>query len=83
MIGTSFSRVGLMQTLQLISSIRFKEPMWNTLAKEMNMPWRAVEAMHWQLGEHEMAERANKQLFQYNSQSQARSNRARSGASEG
>lgn len=22
------------------------------------MPWRAVEAMHWQLGEHEMAKRA-------------------------
>lgn len=22
------------------------------------MPWRAVEAMHWQMGEHEMAKRA-------------------------
>ncbi|KAJ9602004.1 hypothetical protein H2200_013563 [Cladophialophora chaetospira] len=24
----------------------------------MAMPWRAVEAMHWQMGEHEMAKRA-------------------------
>lgn len=83
MIGTSFFRVGLIRTLKLRSSLRFKEPMWNMLAKELEMPWRAVEAMHWQLGEHKMAARANKQLLQYSSQSQARSNRASSGASEG
>lgn len=28
------------------------------VAKEMEIPWRAAEAMHWQLGEREMARRA-------------------------
>jgi hypothetical protein len=32
--------------------------MWNMVAKEMEIPWRAAEAMHWQLGEQEMARRA-------------------------
>lgn len=32
--------------------------MWAKVAEEMSIPWRAVEAMHWQLGEHEMARRA-------------------------
>lgn len=32
--------------------------MWGTLATELNVPWRAAEAMHWQLGEVEMARRA-------------------------
>ncbi len=32
--------------------------MWSKVAEEMAMPWRAVEAMHWQMGEHEMAKRA-------------------------
>jgi hypothetical protein len=34
------------------------------IAKEMNLPWRAVEAMHWQMGAEEMAQRANVALFQ-------------------
>lgn len=34
------------------------------VAKEMNMPARAIEAMHWQMGEREMAERANTHPFQ-------------------
>ncbi|KKZ59190.1 hypothetical protein EMCG_05437 [[Emmonsia] crescens] len=37
---------------------RFKSDMWAKIADEMNVPWRAAEAMHWQLGEHEMARRA-------------------------
>jgi hypothetical protein len=32
--------------------------MWAKVAEEMAVPWRAVEAMHWQLGEQEMARRA-------------------------
>lgn len=32
--------------------------MWARVAEEMAMPWRAVEAMHWQMGEYEMARRA-------------------------
>ena len=32
--------------------------MWHRIACEMEIPWRAVEAMHWQMGEKEMAKRA-------------------------
>lgn len=32
--------------------------MWSQVAKEMGIPWRAAESMHWQLGEQEMARRA-------------------------
>lgn len=32
--------------------------MWAKVAEEMQVPWRAAEAMHWQLGESEMARRA-------------------------
>lgn len=32
--------------------------MWATIAQEMAIPWRAAEAMHWELGEQEMARRA-------------------------
>lgn len=32
--------------------------MWAKIADEMQIPWRAAEAMHWQMGEHEMARRA-------------------------
>ncbi|TKA64502.1 hypothetical protein B0A49_11028 [Cryomyces minteri] len=38
---------------------RFKKEMWDKVAKEMAITYRACEAMHWQLGEHEMAQRAN------------------------
>ncbi|CAG8953851.1 hypothetical protein HYFRA_00006744, partial [Hymenoscyphus fraxineus] len=37
---------------------RFKPEMWNRVAEEMAVPWRAAEAMHWQLGEADMARRA-------------------------
>lgn len=37
---------------------RFKPEMWAKIAEEMAVPWRAAEAMHWQLGETEMARRA-------------------------
>ncbi|KAI5852292.1 hypothetical protein BZA05DRAFT_425552 [Tricharina praecox] len=37
---------------------RFKSEMWQMVAKEMEIPWRAAEAMHWQMGEVEMARRA-------------------------
>jgi len=32
--------------------------MWSKVAEEMAVPWRAAEAMHWQLGEADMARRA-------------------------
>lgn len=37
---------------------RFKSEMWAKVAEELAVPWRAAEAMHWQLGETEMARRA-------------------------
>ncbi|KAH6670113.1 hypothetical protein B0J14DRAFT_619186 [Halenospora varia] len=37
---------------------RFKPEMWSKVAEEMAVPWRAAEAMHWQLGEADMARRA-------------------------
>ncbi|KAK4207018.1 MYB DNA-binding domain-containing protein [Rhypophila decipiens] len=37
---------------------RFKPEMWAKVAEEMQVPWRAAEAMHWQLGEVDMARRA-------------------------
>ncbi|KAH7321102.1 hypothetical protein B0I35DRAFT_477618 [Stachybotrys elegans] len=37
---------------------RFKAEMWAKVADELSVPWRAAEAMHWQLGEADMARRA-------------------------
>ena len=37
--------------------------MWEKIAKEMACPWRVAEAMHWQLGEEAMAQRANVTVF--------------------
>lgn len=34
------------------------------IAKEMGLPWRAVEAMHWSMGCEDMASRANVSVFQ-------------------
>lgn len=48
---------------------RFKKDMWEKLAKEMQLPWRAAEAMHWQIGETEMATRANVPVFHLAGQS--------------
>ena len=44
--------------VQILSSYRFKPEMWSKVAEEMAVPWRAAEAMHWQLGENDMARRA-------------------------
>lgn len=37
--------------------------MWAKVAEEMAVPWRAAEAMHWQLGEQDMARRAGVVAF--------------------
>jgi hypothetical protein len=42
---------------------RFKADMWSKIAEEMTLPWRAAEAMHWQMGELEMARRAGVTAF--------------------
>lgn len=38
---------------------RLKQELWNPIATELGVPWRACEAMHWALGEAEMCRRAN------------------------
>ncbi|KAL2019460.1 hypothetical protein VTK56DRAFT_9665 [Thermocarpiscus australiensis] len=45
---------------------RFKPEMWAKVAEEMQVPWRAAEAMHWQLGEADMARRAGVVPFSLN-----------------
>ena len=44
--------------------------MWEKISKEMALPWRAAEAMHWQIGEVEMAQRANVPVFHLAGQQQ-------------
>ena len=45
-------------------STRFKQQMWEMVAKEMGLPWRAIEGIHWDMGREEMASRANVPVFQ-------------------
>ena len=33
--------------------------MWELVAREMGLPWRVVEGIHWEIGREEMASRAN------------------------
>ncbi|KAK0824924.1 hypothetical protein LTR91_019519 [Friedmanniomyces endolithicus] len=42
---------------------RLKKDMWSGIAAELGLPYRAVEAMHWQMGAEEMARRANRTVF--------------------
>lgn len=49
--------------------LRLKENMWEKLAQEMGIPWRSAEAMHWLMGEQEMAQRANIPVFRLSSPS--------------
>lgn len=44
--------------------------MWAKVAEEMAVPWRAAEAMHWQLGEADMARRAGVVPFSLSSSTQ-------------
>lgn len=43
----------------ITDTYRLKHDLWNPIANELGIPWRACEAMHWAMGEHEMARRAN------------------------
>ena len=43
--------------------------MWSKVAEEMAVPWRAAEAMHWALGEADMARRAGVVPFSLSSSS--------------
>lgn len=52
------SPLGWIRETQL-TNIRMKADLWQPLANELGVPWRSAEAMHWLLGEREMARRAN------------------------
>lgn len=43
-------------------SFRLKSEVWNPIANEIGLPWRACEAMHWNMGVNEMSRRANTPL---------------------
>ena len=40
-----------------------KPEIWNKVGEELGVPWRAAEAMHWIIGEEEMARRAGVVAF--------------------
>ncbi|KAL8866826.1 MAG: hypothetical protein Q9174_006058, partial [Haloplaca sp. 1 TL-2023] len=48
---------------------RHKQDMWLQIANELNIPWRAVEDMHWVLGQEEMASLAGARLLHPDRQS--------------
>lgn len=54
--------------------------MWEKISKEMQLPWRAAEAMHWQIGEIEMAQRANVPVFHLAGQQGSGSGQAGAGS---
>ncbi|OJD21368.1 hypothetical protein ACJ73_07292 [Blastomyces percursus] len=58
---------------ELPGASRFKSEMWAKIAEEMSIPWRAVEAMHWQPGEQEMARRAGTVPFSFSQPASKRS----------
>jgi len=57
--------------------------MWEMVASELGLPWRAVEAMHWQMGAEDMAARANERVFQPQSSSSTRVPRSPPSGSSG
>lgn len=56
--ATVYIAAKLMMPCRVLTIDRFKPEIWSKIAEEMAIPWRAAEAMHWQLGEQEMARRA-------------------------
>ncbi|KAI4119663.1 MAG: hypothetical protein LQ345_000461 [Seirophora villosa] len=42
---------------------RDKQKMWSGIAQELKIPWRAVEYMHWEIGQETMAEIAGARLL--------------------
>src|SRR5215469_13594359 len=57
--------------------------MWEMVASELGLPWRAVEAMHWQMGAEDMAARANERVFQPQSSSNTKVPRSPPSGSSG
>ncbi|KAI9788781.1 MAG: hypothetical protein M1816_006562 [Peltula sp. TS41687] len=59
----------------------FKQDMWARVGEELAVPWRAAEAMHWQLGEQDMARRAGVVPFSLSSAAIETAPRSRRGSS--
>lgn len=53
------------RSIHRLTEHRFKADMWAKIAEEMAIPWRAAEAMHWQIGERGMAQRAGVTPFTF------------------
>lgn len=56
--------------------------MWSRIAEEMAIPWRAAEAMHWQMGEQEMARRAGVTPFSLTTNLNQQQHNASNGVSQ-
>lgn len=61
----------------ILIGYRFKADMWAKIAEEMAIPWRAAEAMHWQIGERGMAQRAGVTPFTFSNVASSPPQRAR------
>lgn len=61
----------------VLTGHRFKADMWAKIAEEMAIPWRAAEAMHWQIGERGMAQRAGVTPFTFSNVASSPPQRAR------
>ncbi|KIW51157.1 hypothetical protein PV05_09905 [Exophiala xenobiotica] len=45
---------------------RLRAAMWSKVAEEIDIPWRALEEMHWEMGKNELAMRAGVKPFSHN-----------------
>ncbi len=49
-----------------MSPTRLRAAMWSKVAEEIDIPWRALEEMHWEMGKNELAMRAGVKPFSHN-----------------
>ncbi|KAL9059597.1 MAG: hypothetical protein Q9162_001102 [Coniocarpon cinnabarinum] len=47
------------RSVATLAKLQLKGEVWERLAKELHMPWRSVEDMHWQMGAAELTQRAS------------------------
>lgn len=60
LLSSKFGRIAL----NCANSVcRLKGEIWDKIARELHMPWRAVEEMHWRMGRGELAQRAGVREF--------------------
>lgn len=59
----------------IIPVFRLREHIWSMIGEKSGIPWRAAEAMHWHLGEQEIARRAQVTSFNINYSEERRGTR--------